>query len=219
MNLLVITQKVNKDDSNLGFFYEWLLCLAGKVDKLIVICLEKGEYHLPGNVEVLSLGKDELGIKNYELWFGNKIRYAFRFYKYIWQEKNNYDGVFVHMNPEYCILGGIFWCLWHKKVLLWYTHKEVNWRLRLGALFATKIFTASKESFRLPSKKVEVVGHGIPVELFANQPENIPAGQLRLLAVGRNSPSKDFATAIKAIQELKNNKNLPPIKFSIDWER
>ncbi len=218
MKLLVITQKVNKNDSNLGFFHEWLLCLAGKVDKLFVICLEKGEYDLPQNVEVLYLGKNiKYQISNIK--FICQLKYLFRFYNYIIRERKNYDAVFVHMNPEYCILGGIFWRLWHKKVLLWYTHKAVNLRLRLGVLFANKIFTASKESFRLSSEKVEVVGHGIPVDVFADQPENVPTGQLCLLAVGRNSPSKDFDTAIKAVQELKNNKNLPPIKFVIESSR
>lgn len=210
MKLLVITQKVNKNDSNLGFFHEWLLCLAEKVEKLTVICLEKGEHDLPENVTVLSLGKEACV---------SRWQYLINFYHYIFQYRHEYDGVFVHMNPEYCILGGIFWRLWHKKVLFWYTHKEVNWRLRVGTFFANKIFTASAESFRLKSKKVEVVGHGIPVDVFADQPENVPTGQLCLLAVGRNSPSKDFDTAIKAVQELKNNKNLPPIKFVIESSR
>ncbi len=210
MKLLVITQKVDLNDSNLGFFHRWLEEFAKHCEKLTVICLEKGEYDLPQNVKVLSLGK-EGGV--------NKLNYLWRFYKYIWQERKNYDGVFVHMNPEYCILGGIFWRLWRKKIMLWYMHKAVNLRLRLGVLFADKIFTASRESFRLSSKKVEVVGHGIPVDVFVDQPENVPTEQLCLLAVGRNSPSKDFDTAIKAVQELNNNKNLSPIKFDIESSR
>lgn len=207
MKLLVITQKVNKNDSNLGFFHEWLLRLAKKVEKLTIICLEKGDYDLPKNAVVLSLGK-EAGVPRWQ--------YIKNFYYYIFKYRHEYDGVFVHMNPEYCILGGVLWRLWHKKILLWYTHKAVNWRLRLGTLFANRIFTASKESFRLQSKKVEVTHHGIPVDFFAHQPENVLAEQLCLLAVGRNSPSKDFATVINAVQELKNKKYLPPIKFAIE---
>ncbi len=218
MKLLICTQKVDKNDSVLGFFHLWLEEFAKHCEKLTVICLEKGEYDLPQNVKVLCLGKNiQYPISNIK--FICQLKYLWRFYKYIWQERKNYDGVFVHMNPEYCILGGVFWQLWHKKVLLWYMHKAVNLRLRLGTLFVNKIFTASKESFRLSSEKVEVVGHGIPVDVFADQPENVPAGQLCLLAVGRNSPSKDFDTAIKAVQELKNNRNLPPIKFVIESSR
>lgn len=210
MKLLIITQKVDINDSNLGFFHRWIEQFAKHCEKLIVICLQKGECALPNNVKVLSLGKEECV---------SRWQYLKNFYRYIFQLRNQYDAVFVHMNPEYCILGGVFWRLWHKKIMLWYTHKAVNLRLRFGTLFAHKIFTASKESFRLKSPKVEIVGHGIPTDVFENLPDNVPADQLCLLAVGRNSPTKDFDTAISAVQELKNNKNLPPIKFVIESSR
>lgn len=157
MKLLVITQKVNKNDPVLGFFHEWLKRLSLKTEQLTVICLEAGEYNLPENVQVLSLGKENKK---------SRLVYLKNFYKYIFNYRQDYDGVFIHMNPEYAFLGGMFWKLWHKKVLLWYMHKAVNWRLWLGEKFVNKIFTGSKESFRLSSKKVEVVGHGIPTDLF-----------------------------------------------------
>lgn len=205
--LLVITQKVNKNDSNLGFFHEWLLRLAGKVERLTVICLEKGEYDLPSNVRVLSLGKEEMKLLN---CYVVKLLYCWRFYKYIWRERRNYDGVFAHMNPEYCILGGILWRVWKKRILLWYTHKSVNWQLWMAEKFVDKIFTASKESFRLPSKKVEVVGHGIPVEKFIDPDfkylEKLRGNSLFLMSVGRITPSKDWETVILAMAELQNKK-------------
>lgn len=211
---LVITQKVNKNDSNLGFFHEWLSRLADKVDGVFVVCLEKGEHTLPNNVVVLSLGKEVNKNIRYPIFnIFYKLKYLFKFYYFIIKYRHEYDGVFVHMNPEYCILGGALWRLWHKKILLWYTHKTVNWRLRLGALFTNKIFTASKESFRLKSKKVEIVGHGIPVELFAVQANKLPNAPFNLLAVGRKSLSKDFETAQKAVDIIKNK--FPFVKFEI----
>ncbi|MDO8499696.1 MAG: glycosyltransferase [bacterium] len=198
MRLLLITQKVNRNDSNLGFFHEWLKKIAEHVDHLYVICLEAGEYNLPTNVTVLSLGKPAQGGSALG---GEKLRYAIKFFKYIWQYRGDYDGVFVHMNPEYVILGGLFWRLWHKKILLWYTHKAVNWRLKLAEKFVNKIFTASKESFRLTSKKLEVVGHGIDVDFF--RPADVPnVDGLKLLTVGRVSASKDLQTLILAVNEL-----------------
>lgn len=205
--LLVITQKVNKNDSNLGFFHEWLLRLAGKTEKLTVICLEKGEYNLPKNVTVLSLGKEEKKLLN---CYVAKLSYCRRFYKYIWRERRNYDGVFVHMNPEYCILGGILWWIWKKRILLWYTHKSVDFKLRMAEKIVNKIFTASKESFRLPSRKVEVVGHGIPVEKFTDPNfknlKKLRGDSLFIMSVGRITPSKDWETVILAMTELQNKK-------------
>lgn len=206
MKLLVITQKVDKNDSVLGFFHLWLQKLAERVDHLYVICLEKGEYALPNNVTVLSLGKENKV---------SKITYLRRFFRYIFQYRKEYQSIFVHMNPEYCILGGLFWRLWGKKILLWYTHKAVNWRRLLAQIFVNKIFTASRESFRWPRWKAEIVGHGIPVEMFSQQ-KNAPFGNnLCLLSVGRISRSKDLETAIDAVAKLSQNFSLPPALFSI----
>ncbi len=205
MRLLVITQKVDQNDSNLGFFHTWLKKLAGQVEHLYVICLSKGEYHLPANVTVVSLGKEQGSVSS--------IRYAIRFYACLWRLRGKYDNVFVHMNPEYCILGGPIWRLWNKKVLLWYTHKSVNLKLRLAEKFVNKIFTASKESFRLPSKKVEVTGHGIEVEQFLSSKQFAPLPEslvgVSLLGVGRITSSKDWETVIRAVAELRKNKALP----------
>ena len=59
MRLLVVTQIVDTNDSNLGFFHAWLQRIAAQVDSMIVLCLKKGEYQLPANVTVLSLGKEQ----------------------------------------------------------------------------------------------------------------------------------------------------------------
>ncbi len=210
MKLLIITQKIDLNDSDLGFFHDWLEKLAHKIEKLIVICLEKGEYTLPSNVKVLSLGKEER-----KSW----LLYLWNFYRYIFKYQREYDGVFVHMNTEYVILGGVFWRWWNKKVLFWYTHRVVDWRLRLSEKLATRIFTASRESFRLLSKKVEIMGHGIGVEEYArrafNQP---PAGAYRLLVAGRISPAKDLDTVIRAIVELKNKQEAPSVILRIVGE-
>lgn len=201
MKLLVITQKVDMNDSNLGFFHLWLQKLSEKVDHLYIICLQAGKHELnKEKVTILSLGK-ESGI--------SRFKYIRNFYTYIWKYRKEYDSVFVHMNPRYAALGKLIW--WKKKVLLWYTHKKVNWELKLGSLCATKIFTASKESFRLPSKKVEIVGHGIPsIKLNYNsiqehQSLNIEH-HLELLSVGRITPAKDWETVIHAVAELENRK-------------
>lgn len=198
MKLLVITQVLDKQDANLGFFHTWIEKLAAQCEQVIVIVLKKGEYSLPANVTVLSLGKEKLIAKHYTL---NAIRYSYRFYRYIFSQRHGYDAVFVHMNPEYAILGGFFWRFWGKKVLLWYTHKAVNIRLRLAVLLATKIFTASKTSFRLPSKKAEIVGHGIDLSAIPDRTKEI--GQtLELLSVGRVSSVKDLESVILAVNLL-----------------
>jgi len=106
MKLLILTQKIDINDPVLGFFHKWAEEFSKKYEKLTVICLEKGEYKLPDNVKVLSLGK-ETG--------KSRLKYVFLFYKYIWLERKNYDVVFAHMNQEYIILDGNFGDSWAKR--------------------------------------------------------------------------------------------------------
>ena len=153
MKLLICTQKVSLTDSNLGSFHRWISEFAKHCEQVSVICLEEGRHELPANVHVYSLGKERGTV--------SRVQYAFRFWRQMWRLRGQYDAVFVHMNPEYLIMGGGWWRITHKRVVLWYTHKSVNLRLRIGAFFASVICTASKESFRLSSNKVQVVGHGI----------------------------------------------------------
>ena len=79
MRLLIITQKVNKNDPVLGFFHTWIKELATKFESIEVICLEKGHFDLPQNVTVYSLGKEHgvtrLGyIKNFFRFSQCKLR-------------------------------------------------------------------------------------------------------------------------------------------------
>jgi len=200
MKLLILTQKVDKNDSILGFFHDWLRVFATHCEKLTIICLYKGEYDLPKNVKVLSLGKEE------EDSFTNRFKYIYRFYRYILQERCNYSNVFVHMNSEYVVLGGIFWKLMRKNIALWWTHKATPWHLRIAEKFTDIIFTASRESFRLPTKKIKIVGHGIDINKYSFVDRRSGIGDRRLITVGRVSESKDLKTMIKAVEILEDVK-------------
>mgnify|MGYP001596940380 CR=1 FL=1 len=203
MKLLIITQKVDKNDPILGFFHRWLIEFAKHYEKITVICLQKGEYYLPDNVRVLSLDKEN-GV--------SRLKYLWNFYRYIWQERKNYDKVFVHMNPEYVVLAGWWWRLTHKPIALWYTHRQVNLKLRIAEKLSQIIFTAAEKSFRLPSSKVLVVGHGIPVEDFHCPSDKSVSQELIILHVGRITRIKNCDVLIKAGHELLG-KITQPIKI------
>lgn len=199
MRLLIVTQKADKNDPILGFFHRWLLEFSKKCEKLTVVCLYEGEHDLPAGVKVLSLGKEK-GVSSLE--------YLINFYKYIWQERNNYDAVFVHMNPVYVALGAIPWKIWGKKISLWYVHKSVDFKLRVAEFFSDDIFTVAKESFQLESGKVHIVGHGIPVERFSRpSDEKRNDNKFRIISVGRITPIKNLDTLIEAAKIVKEEKN------------
>ncbi len=195
MKLLIITQKVDINDDVLGFMHGWIKEFAKYCERLTVVCLHKGEYNLPENVKVLSLGKED---------GESRLKYFFRFYKYIFREQKNYDNVFVHMNKEYVLLGGVLWKLMGKKIKLWYTHKCVSIYLRIAEKLVDTIFTASKESFRLGSKKLRIMGHGINTDIFKPGKNKTRKEKFKILTVGRISPIKDVKTLVRAIAELKD---------------
>jgi glycosyltransferase involved in cell wall biosynthesis len=191
MRILIVTQSVDINNPILGFFHAWVLEFSKHFESVTIICLEKGEYDLPENVKVLSLGKEK---------GKSKISYLLNFCKYIWQERNNYDVVFVHMNPIYVILGGLFWKFVGKRIGLWYVHKNIDTKLRLSAFIADYIFTASKESFRLESNKVHIVGHGIDTQKFRSV-EHVPAH--RIVTVGRVSKTKNLIKIVQLLQVVR----------------
>lgn len=193
MKLLIITQKVDKNDSVLGFFHGWIVEFAKHCEKLIVICLYKGEYDLPENVKVLSLEKEN---------GRNRLKYIFKFYKYIWKYRKDYDNIFVHMNQIYVLMGGFFWKIYGKKIGLWYTHKRVNILLKIAEKISDIIFTASNSSFRLFSKKLKVMGHGIDTNIFCPDSYNLDKNIFEIISIGRISPVKKYEQLIDAIELL-----------------
>ncbi len=199
MKLLIVTQKVDKNDPILGFFHRWIEEFAKHFEKIIVICLEKGECDLPPNVKVLSLGKEDLKIENWKLKI--KFRYILNFYQYIWRERNNYDAVFVHMNPEYVVLGGLFWRVWNKRIGLWYVHRQTNLKLWIAEKFVHVILTSSPESFCLKSRKTMVLGHGIDSKLFRYHGRNFDS-PLKLVHVGRITRVKNIHIIFESVRKL-----------------
>lgn len=188
MKILICTQIVDADDSNLGFFVRWIEEFARHAEKVEVICLKKGTAVFPSNVTVHSLGKE----RGPEV----SVVYAYRFLRLCFRLRNQYDSVFVHMNPEYVVLGGLWWRWWGKRVALWYTHSSVTLSLRIATRLSHVLLTASRESLRVKSNKVHVMGHGIDTAFFA--PDASVARGAHVLSVGRLSPSKHHDLAIRA---------------------
>src|SRR3990167_5838602 len=211
MKLLIITQKVDINDDNLGFFHGWLKKLAQKAD-IFVIANYVGKYDLPSNVKIFSLGK-EIGV-------GRLVK-IFKYQWFLLKLLPKVDGVFFHMCPEYVLGAHLLQKIFRKKTLLWYTHKSVNWKLRLAEKLTDKIFTASKESFRLPSKKVEVTGHGIDTEKFKVQSSKFKSNEnskFRIISVGRISPVKNYEIMINMAEILKNKDFSAQGGSALGWE-
>lgn len=190
MRLLVVTQVLDRDDPVLGFAHEWMRALSRHVEKLIVAPLSAGRCELPSNVEVRSLGKERghktAGVLK-EFWrvVGGACR------------RREVDAILAHMVPRYAVYAAPFALATGVRLFLWYTHKGVDWSLRAAEPLVEKAFTASELSFRLPSKKKVVTGHGIDVAHFA--PDESRPRTHDLAVVGRIAPAKDPKTLVEAL--------------------
>ncbi len=205
MKILFITQKVDKNDDVLGVYHRWIEGLAEHFERVSVICLYKGQVDLPGNVSVYSLGK--------ELGTSSRWQYAVRFWRLIWQLRRDYDRVFVHMNPEYVILGGFFWKLFRKKVALWYAHYLSNLKLRIAVLLADRVVTSIRLAFPFSTKKLQVLQQGIDTNLFSPAKTAHPSSDnLNVLFLGRIAPVKNLDVLVKATQLARQR---IPIRLSI----
>ncbi|MFH1744877.1 MAG: glycosyltransferase family 4 protein [bacterium] len=206
MKLLIITQKTDLDANALSFFHVWIEEFAKQCEKVTVICLYKGRHYLPDNVRVLSLGKED---------GESRIKYIYRFYKYIWQERKNYDCVFAHMNQIYVIFGWAIWRCLGKKIGLWYAHGKVSRSLKFAEKLTDIIFTSTKEGCRMNSKKIEIVGQGIDTEKFKVIGDKSNNDKIKILSVGRISPVKKIEVLIEAIEILRRDFNISNMEINI----
>jgi len=194
MRLLMITRKVDKDDGLAGFTYNWIKKLSSKLDKLYVICLEKGNVSgLADNVIINSLGKEN---------GKNRLKEFFRFHYLAFKLVPKVDGVFAHQNPEYGLMVFIWVKIFRKKLVSWYTHKQVSLRLRILNLVSDMMVTASKESFRLKSNKLKVLHHGIDTEVFSFK-QRSNKYTFNIVNVSRISATKKIDVMLDIVYELK----------------
>lgn len=197
MKLLIFAQKIDVNDPVLGFFHRWVVEFSKKCESIIVICLYKGEYNLPNNVKVLSLGKE-----NGE----SKIKYILNLYKYIWNERKNYQSVFVHMNQEYILLAGLFWRIFGKKIYMWRNHHAGNILTDIASFFCEKVFCTSKFSYTAKYSKTEIMPVGVDLEIFKPN-DNIKRISKSILSIGRISPSKSIHILVDVVKKI-NDQNI-----------
>jgi glycosyltransferase involved in cell wall biosynthesis len=192
MKLLIFTQKVDMNDPILGFFHNWIKEFSKYTENIIVVCLYQGKCELPENVKVLSLGKE-----NGE----SRIKYLKNFFKYIWNERKNYDKVFVHMNQEYILLGGWFWKLLGKDIYMWRNHYAGSILTDIASLFCKNVFCTSRYSYTAKYKKTLFMPVGVDLNIFKPDPQ-VERKLNQILFLARISPSKRPEMFIKAIANI-----------------
>lgn len=188
MKLLIVAQALDANHPVLGFFVRWVEEVAKRVEKVTVIASFVGEYKLPANVFVHSLGK-ELGLE--------RESRALRLPALAIALRKEYDSVFVHMIPEFVIAAGIPWLLLGKRVTLWYNHDVANPWLKMGVFLVRTVFYTSPFAVTARFKKAIRMSAGIDTELFKPNPavSKMPGS---VYFQGRVAPSKNVGALLEA---------------------
>lgn len=193
MRLLIVTQKVDKSDPVLGFFHRWIEEFAVHCERVTVIGQFVGEYALPANVHVYSLGKER---------GRSRLLQVFRFWTLQWKLRDTYDCVFVHMTPIWVVLGWDKWMFMRKPIYLWYEARGTRWPLRVALLLIRKVFSASASGMPIATKKSVITGHGIDTDIFApTLRQRLPK---MLVTVGRVTRSKRLELIFKVLRGLSD---------------
>ncbi|TSC70619.1 MAG: hypothetical protein CEO12_199 [Parcubacteria group bacterium Gr01-1014_46] len=192
MRLLVFTQKIDRNDSVLGFFHDWVIKISERCESVEVICIESGEYSFGDNVKIHQIGKG-YGI--------GRLKYIFGVYRYLFLLRGKYDTVFVHMNQEYVFSLGLYWKWKGTPVFLWRNHPKGNLLTYLAILISTKVFCTSIHSFTARFKKVKIMPAGINTEIF-RQVSGAVRKKYSVCMVGRLSPIKHNELALEALNIL-----------------
>lgn len=196
MRLLILTQVVNSEDQVLGFFHRWIVEFAEHCELVTVVCLKEGPHTLPYNVKVLSLGKE----KNL-----SRLGYVFNFYRHIWRERKRYDAVFVHMNEEYLLLGGLFWKVWGKRIAMWRNHPHGTMLTKAAVFLSDHVFCTSPKSYTAKFDKTAIMPAGIDTNLYLKRGPNAEPNSI--LFFGRLSPIKNAHLFIDALLSLDKEGN------------
>ncbi|HWN22519.1 MAG TPA: glycosyltransferase [Gaiellaceae bacterium] len=190
MRLIFVTQRVDADDPILGATVAKLRALAQRCDELVVITDRIGVHDLPANCKLHTFGASTR--------IGRGLKYM-RALVPLLLSRRRPDALIAHMCPIYLVLAAPLAKVVRMPLGMWYTHWAIDWELRVATALADVALSVDRRSYPIDRPKVLGIGHGIDVAQFAGR-DAAPAGDgaLRLLALGRTSPSKGFATLVRA---------------------
>ena len=192
VKLVVVTQKVDPADPNLGATVAKLRALAARVDELVVLADAAVDGVLPENARVRVFAAPVRAARGarFEAALAGELA-----------RRPRPAAVLAHMCPIYAVLAAPVARPLGTRVLLWFTHWRASRLLRIAERVSTTVVSVDRGSFPLDSRKLVATGHGIDLHDFqlVEHPRN---GDLRLVALGRTSPAKGLVTVVRAVAEV-----------------
>lgn len=189
-------QAADSRDPALSFLLTWITELAKHFESVEVICLKGGQYDLPQNVRVHSLGKER--IRGPQLL--KRFQYLSKLFRYVFSFRTAYDRVLVFQNEEYILTAGWLWALLGKPTYLWRNHYEGTVRTTIAAAFTRKVFFTSQYSYTARYKHARQMPLGIDLGRFT--PRDDVRTPNSILFFSRIAPSKRAEILLDALAQI-----------------
>jgi glycosyltransferase involved in cell wall biosynthesis len=186
--LIFATQRLDSRDPILGATVAKVHALAERVDELVVICDSAEPGAEPANARV------------HEFRSSTQAQRGARFAAALVRELRPRPlGVVAHMIPLYVVVAAPIVRPLRIPLLLWYTHWKAHPLVRVAERLATGVISVDRRSFPFATPKLRPLGHGIDLSEFDCRDGRTGDGPLRVLALGRYSPTKGLETIVRGI--------------------
>ena len=190
--ILILNIATDSKDTSLGFVLSWLNEFSKNYQEVDVITLNKGHTSaLNDNINIYEINKNK-----------SKLFGVSNFYKTIilLTKRNKYEYCFSHMSAIMMLASYPVLLMRKLTSIFWYTHagpKNLFNKLILfkATLLASKIITASENSFPLKSNKVTPIGHAIDYKTFYKKIDSFSKKDFAI--VSRISKSKNIEESIE----------------------
>ena len=202
MRLLWFSLATDANNPWLGFNVRWVEAVAKHVESIHVISMTVGEYDLPDNVYVHSVGKE----KGY-----GEPRRAVVFYKLLFDILRNQriDVCFSHMIPLFSVMAAPVLKLKRIPIVTWYAHPSLTTVLKAAHFASDRMIASVPSAYPYRQDKLVAVGQGIDTDLFSPVTINgVPTTPL-ILCAGRLSPAKGHPILIDALKILRDRDSGP----------
>ncbi|HVM73364.1 MAG TPA: glycosyltransferase [Candidatus Paceibacterota bacterium] len=192
MDILVVTEAIDRTDPLLGFFHRWIEEFARQARRVQVIALGVRERNLPANVIEHSLGKESAHGNRYL----KRFVYTMRFLRYVWQLRREYETVLVYLSPEFVLLAWPIWRLTGKRIGYWFNDTEASRLARLAIWLSDVVFYTNPHSYAAACEHSRMVPMGVDADMYAEELKRAPDS---LIFLGRITAKKNLDRILKAL--------------------
>ena len=172
--------------------------LRQRVPNLVVVANEVREVPPDLGAEVRSLGKED---------GRGQIAKGLRYQRILADvcRRGRPVTLVAHMCPPYLNLAAPLVKATGSRSMLWFTHPAESGSLRRAERLADVVVTALPGSYPRSSAKVHPIGHSIDTDHFRPQAPPPADGTLRLVAIGRTAPTKNYPVVVKAVDRARRD--------------